>query len=117
VGQPSDAMNNDSLNTQIDNIALAADLLRRMFIEIQALEVDCSRLHFAMSSSGAAIRQRLDMLSGIAETLKSGFAPLRTNELCQRARRLIVRLAGELEQLSSETEDELGLDNLESLLN
>ena len=105
----------DAIDTQIDNIEVAADILRRMLAELQGLEVNCARLHFAMSKSGHAIRQELDMLSGVAELLKSGKAPLRTRELEQRAKRLIFRLATELEQLSLESEHDLRMDHLASL--
>ena len=108
-------LTNDSIGTQIDNIDVAADILRRMLVELQGLEVQCARLHFAMCNSGHAIRQRLDMLSGIAELLKSGEAPLRTRELGQRANRLISHLAAELEQLSLQTEHDLRMDHLASL--
>ena len=105
----------DAIDTQIDNIDVAADILRRMLVELQSLEVHCSRLHFAMCTSGHAIRQQLDMLSGIAELLKSGEAPLRTRELSQRAKTLIFHLAAELEQLSVQTEHGLRIDHLGSL--
>jgi hypothetical protein len=105
----------DAVDTQIDNIDVAADILRRMLVELQSLEVHCARLHFAMSNSGHAIRQQLDMLSGIAELLKSGQAPLRTGELGRRAKTLILRLAAELEQLSLQTEHDLRMDHLASL--
>jgi hypothetical protein len=108
-------LTNDALNTQVDNIDLAADILRRMLVELQGVEVHCARLHFAMSTSGHAIRQQLDMLSGIAELLKSGRAPLRTRELGQRAKALISHLAAELEQLSLQTEHDLPMDHLASL--
>lgn len=108
-------LTDDAIDTQIDNIEVAADILRRMLLELQGLEVNCARLHFAMSHSGHAIRQQLDMLSGIAELLKSGQAPLRTRELHQRAKKLILHLATELEQLSLQTEQELRMDHLASL--
>jgi hypothetical protein len=91
---------NDANSIEIGKINVAADLLRRMLLELQGLAVDNARLHFAMSSTGHAIRQRLDMLSGIAELLKESHAPLRARELCQRAKKLIFRLSGELEQLA-----------------
>jgi hypothetical protein len=106
---------NGSIDTEIDNIDVAADILRRMLAELQGLEPNCARLHFAMSHSGHAIRQQLDMLSGIAELLKSGQAPLRTQELGQRAKTLIFHLAAELEELSLQTEHELRIDHLASL--
>jgi hypothetical protein len=106
---------NDGVATEIDNIDAAADILRRMLAELQGLEVNCARLHFAMCNSGHAIRQQLDMLSGIAELLKSGQAPLRSRELGQRAKTLIFHLAAELEELSLQTEHELRIDHLASL--
>ena len=106
---------NDAIDTQTDNIDVAAGILRRMLAELQGLEVNCARLHFAMCNSGHAIRQQLDMLSGIAELLKSGRAPRRTRELGQRARTLIFQLAAELEQLSLQTEQDLRIDHLASL--
>jgi hypothetical protein len=107
--------NDDAIDAQIDNIDAAADILRRMLVELQGLEVNCARLHLAMSNSGHAIRQQLDMLSGIAELLKSGQAPLRTRELSQRGKTLILHLAAELELLSLQTEDDLRVDHLASL--
>jgi hypothetical protein len=106
---------NEVIDTQIDNIDAAADILRRMLLELQDLEVNCARLHLAMSHSGHAIRRQLDMLSGIAELLKSGQAPLRTRELSQRGKALISHLAAELEQLSLQTEYDLRVDHLASL--
>lgn len=103
------------VTSQTDNIAAAADILRRMLAELEGLEVHCARLHFAMSHGRHAIRQRVNVLSGIAELLKSGEAPLRTRELCQRAQTLISHLARELEQLSLQTEDDLETDHLASL--
>jgi hypothetical protein len=110
-----DESTNDGVATEIDNIDAAADILRRMLAELQGLEVNCARLHFAMCNSGHAIRQQLDMLSGIAELLKSGQAPLRSRELGQRAKTLIFHLAAELEELSLQTEHGLRIDHLASL--
>jgi hypothetical protein len=105
----------EASDTQIDDIDVAGDILRRMFVELQSLEINCARLHLAMRTSGHAIRQQLDMLSGIAELLKSGQAPLRARELSQRAKTLIFRLAAELEELSLQTEHDLRVDHLGSL--
>ncbi|HTB30058.1 MAG TPA: hypothetical protein VK715_13975 [Steroidobacteraceae bacterium] len=95
---------NNAHNMEIEKINVAADLMRRMLVELQSLEVDNARLHFAMSNSGYSIRQRLDMLSGITELLKADHAPLRGNELSRRAKVLIRQLSGELEKLALETE-------------
>jgi hypothetical protein len=108
-------LDDEAIATQIDNIDAAADILRQMLVELQDLEVNCPRLHFAMVNSGPAIRGQLDMLSGIAELLKSGQAPLRTRELSHRGKTLIVHLAAELEQLSLQTEQDLRVDHLASI--
>jgi hypothetical protein len=110
-----DESTDDVIDAQIDNIHVAADILRRMLVELQSLEVGCARLHFAMSNRGHTIRQQLDMLSGIADLLKSGQAPRRTRELCHRAKTLIFHLADELERLSLQTEHDLRTDHLASL--
>jgi hypothetical protein len=95
---------NNADSTEIENISAATDLLRRMFLELQGLEANDARLHLEMSNAGYAIRQRLDMLSGITESLKLAQAPLRAHALSQRARALIRQLAGDLEQISLEAE-------------
>jgi hypothetical protein len=96
----------DVSKTEIGNIDVATDLLQRMLLELQDLQVNNARLHFAMSTTGHTIRQRLHMLSGIAELLKEPHAPLRARELCQRAKKLILQLTGELEQLAVKAEHE-----------
>jgi hypothetical protein len=95
---------NNTDNTEIENISAATDLLRRMLLELQGLAVNNARLHLAMSNAGHAIRQRLDMLSGITELLKLAEAPLRARALSHRAKALIRQLAGELEQVSFDAE-------------
>jgi hypothetical protein len=72
--------------------------------ELEELAIDNARLHFAISSSRHAIRQRLHMLSGITELLKVPQASRRAEELNRKAKALIFNLAGELEQLSVQTE-------------
>jgi hypothetical protein len=98
-----DALTNHAGNIDIDNINVAGEILRRMLRELEDLAIDNARLHFAISNSGHAIRQRLHMLSGITELLKVPQAPLRAQELNQRAKVLIFHLAGELEQLFLQT--------------
>jgi hypothetical protein len=92
--------------TEIENIRAATDLLRRNLLELQSLEVNNARLHLAMSNAGYAIRQRLDMLSGITESLKLAQSPVRARALSQRARALIRQLAGDLEEISLEAEQD-----------
>jgi hypothetical protein len=92
--------------TDIESISAATDLLRRNLLELQSLEVNNARLHLARSNAGYAIRQRLDMLSGITELLKLAQAPVRARALSQRARALIRQLAGDLEEISLEAEQD-----------
>lgn len=103
-------LTSDSIDTQIENIYVAADILRRMLAELESLEGACTALNVAMCIGGHAIRQQLRVLSGIADALKSGEERLRNHELCQRAKLLISRIASELEQLSLQTEHDLGMD-------
>jgi hypothetical protein len=96
----------DANDAEIAHIHGAAGLLRQMMLELENLGDNNPRLHFAMSSTGHAIRQRLNMLAGIAELLKDSAMPLRARELCQRAKRLIGQLNSELEDLASKAEHE-----------
>jgi hypothetical protein len=105
----------DAIDPDIENIDVAAGMLREMFVELESLEVGCARLRFAMSNSRHATRQQLDRLRGIADLLKSGRARSRSRELAQQAKKLIFKLAAELEQLSVQTERDLRTDHLSSL--
>jgi hypothetical protein len=98
---------NNADSTETENISAATDLLRRTLLELQRLEVHNARLHLAMSNAGYAIRQRLDMLSGITESLKLAQPPVRARTLGQRAKALIRQLAGDLEEISLEAEHDL----------
>jgi len=91
---------------EIPSFVAAADLLRRMFLELERLGLENSRLHFAMLHRTYAIRQRLDKLSGVVELLKSAVAPLQVSDLSRRAKGLIAQLSDELEEISHEAEDE-----------
>lgn len=93
-------------SSQIKDIVVAADLLRRMFAELQRLSVDNSRLHFAMLNVRYAIQQRLYMLAGLADSLKAARSPGLIPDLSLRAKMLISQLAVELEQLALEVEDD-----------
>jgi hypothetical protein len=85
--------------TEIENIGVAANLLLRMFVELERLEANDARLHLAMSHSAYAIRLQLDMLSGITALLGATQTPLHARELTQQAKALILQLAGDLEQM------------------
>lgn len=87
-------------STEIEKIVEAVGLLREVFIELLRLATTNTRLHFAMRDKRFAIGQRLDMLTGVAELLKSAATPLHIRALERRAKALIVELAEELEQLA-----------------
>ena len=86
--------------TETDYICVAADLLSKMMSELQSLDLNNRRLNLAMASAGHDLRQRLHVLLGIVELLTSTKDEVRSAELGQRAKSLIFRLAGELEQLA-----------------
>jgi len=92
--------------TDADYICVAADLLSKMMSELQSLELTNRRLTLAMASTGHDLRQRLHMLLGTVELLTSTHDEVRSAELGRRAKSLIFRLAGELEQLAVQAERE-----------
>jgi len=90
--------------TDTDYICVAADWLSKMMSELRSLDLNNRRLTLAMASAGHDLRQRLHMLLGIVELLTSTEDEARNAELGQRAKSLIFRLAGELEQLAAQAE-------------
>jgi hypothetical protein len=102
-------MANSGASDEIANIIVAVELLRQVFVELKELALDNSRLHFAMRDRHYAIGQRLDLLSGIADSLKAAVIPLQIRELSRRAKALIVQLASELEPLAREVDAEFEL--------
>jgi two-component system, sensor histidine kinase len=90
--------------TDIDYICVATDLLSKMMSELQSLELNNRRLTLTMASAGHDLRQRLHILLGTVELLTSTEDEVRCAELGQRAKSLIFRLAGELEQLAFQAE-------------
>lgn len=92
--------------TDTDYICVAADLLSKMMSELQSLELSNRRLTLAMASTGHDLRQRLHVLLGTVDLLTSTKHEVRNAELGQRAKSLIFRLAGELEQLAVDAERE-----------
>ncbi len=98
----------DNLNfAEAENIRVAADLLRRMFLELQNLAWSRSRLHFAMLDASHATQQRLDMLVGIAESLKAASVPSEDADRSKRAKALIHQLAKQLEEWSLTVDGDL----------
>ena len=90
--------------TETDYICVKADLLSKMTSELQSLDFNNRRLTLALASAGHDLRQRLHVLLGILELLSSTEDEVRSAELGQRARSIIFRLAGELEQLAFQAE-------------
>jgi signal transduction histidine kinase len=86
--------------TKIDYVCVAADLLSEIMSKLQSLEANNQRLTLAMTTAGHDLRQRLHLLLGTVELLTTTAETSRTTELSQRAKSVIFRLAGELEQLA-----------------
>lgn len=83
-----------------DYICVATDLLSTMMSELESLELNNRCLTLAMASAGHDLRQRLHTLLGTVELLASTKDEVRCAELGRRAKAIIFRLAGELEQLA-----------------
>ena len=82
-----------------DYICIATDSLAKMMSEHQTREASNQRLTLAMAAAGHDLRQQLHMLLGTVEMLTTVENEVRCAELSQRAKSLIFRLVGELEQL------------------
>ena len=97
----------DSLQfTDADYIRVATDLLSKMLSERESLEVSNRRIALAMAAAGHDLRERLHQLLGTVELLTATKDEVRRGELHQRAKSLIFRLAGELERLAIQAEQE-----------
>jgi signal transduction histidine kinase len=100
---PTPAFSTEPL-TEADYICVAGDLLSRMMSKLQSLEANNQRLALAMTTAGHDLRQRLHLLLGTVELLTSSAERSRSMDLGQRAKTVIFRLAGELEQLALQAE-------------
>jgi signal transduction histidine kinase len=89
-----------------DYVCVATDSLAKMMSDHQVLEVNNRRLTLAMAAAGHDLRQRLQILLGTVELLTSAREETRAAELSQRAKSLIIGLAGELEQLAFQAQRE-----------
>jgi signal transduction histidine kinase len=98
--RPSSADHGQEHSAESHYICVAADLLGRMMAQLQTLETNNRRLTLAMATAGHDLRQWLHSLLGLIELLGATTDTSRRSELSQRAKSLIVRLAGELEQLA-----------------
>jgi signal transduction histidine kinase len=99
VIMPTPAFDTEPL-AETDYICVAGDLLSTMMSKLQSLEANNQRLALAMTTAGHDLRQRLHLLLGTVELLTSSAERSRSMELSQRAKTVIFRLAGELEQLA-----------------
>jgi signal transduction histidine kinase len=95
---PSDELTT-APNPEVDYISIAADLLRQMMSELKCLETNNSRLTLAMATAGHDLRQRLHGLLRTVDLLTAADDATAAAELSIKAKALIHRLAGELEQL------------------
>ena len=86
-------------NAEVDYICIAADLLQRMMSELNCLETNNSRLTLATAAAGHDLRQRLHGLLRTVDLLTAADDTTVAAELSTKAKALIHRLAGELEQL------------------
>jgi signal transduction histidine kinase len=84
---------------EIDYICVAADLLQRMMSELKCLETNNSRLTLSLAAAGHDLRQRLHGLLRTVDLLTVAEDATVAAELSIKAKALIHRLAGELEQL------------------
>jgi light-regulated signal transduction histidine kinase (bacteriophytochrome) len=89
------------LPVQPDYVCVATESLATMRSQHQALEASNRRLMLAIAASGHDLRQRLHMLLTTIDRLASIENEARRTELSERAKSLIFRLPGELEQLAS----------------
>jgi signal transduction histidine kinase len=89
-----------------DYVCIATDRLAKMVSERESLEVNNRRMTVAMAAAGHDLRERLHLLLGTVELLSLTREEPRAAELCQRAKALIFRLGGELEQLTAQAQQE-----------
>lgn len=87
-------------DVEINYICVASNLLQTMMSELKCLEANNERLTLAMASAGHDLRQRLHTLLFIIDALNAADDPVQAAELTGRAKAVIYRLAGELEQLA-----------------
>jgi hypothetical protein len=83
-------------------IGLGADLAGAMIGEFKCLETNNSRLALSMATTGALAQQRLLSLLRIIEWLRLTHDAKHAVDLITQAKALLLRLAGELEQLAAD---------------
>jgi signal transduction histidine kinase len=83
-----------------DYVCIAGGSLSKLISKLQLLEACNQRLALAMTTAGHDLRQKLHLLLGTVELLTSTAERSNSTELSHRAKTVIFRLAGELEQLA-----------------
>jgi hypothetical protein len=85
---------------QIENIGIAADLLRRLMWQLQCLQINNSRLALVIATAGHELGEPLHALQEMVALLGAVNEPCIEEELSDKAVALIHRLAGELGPLA-----------------
>ncbi len=87
--------------SRIEDISMAADLLRQLMWQLQCLEINNSRLALAIATTaGHELHEPLRELLEMVELLGMVDEPRLVEELSDQAIALIHRLAGELDHLA-----------------
>jgi hypothetical protein len=89
-----------NVTKEFKEICVAADLLRKMFVELQNHAIHNSHLNFAMATNGHTVQQRLHILQGITDMVHATQDGARANALIQKARSITTRLTEEMEDLA-----------------
>ena len=87
--------------SEVRYIGLAADLAGAMKGELKCLEANNSRLALSIATRGALAQQRLLSLLRIIEWIRLTRDAEHAVDLIAHAKALLLRLAGELEQLAA----------------
>jgi hypothetical protein len=94
--------------TRMNDICVAADLLRRMMLELHTLRGATTSPALAMAIDAHELREQLHELFETVRVLMEEAEPRRAEELSYKALDLIKRLAEELEYLVCEAERDYG---------
>jgi hypothetical protein len=93
-------------DSEVHFIVEAADLFGAIIQALKSLESHDRRLAQAMALAGYGVQQRLSSLSEVIELLRFTRNPDHGSDLIARAKTLISRLSGELDELASLAERE-----------
>jgi hypothetical protein len=87
--------------SEVHYIAVAADLAAAMIRELECLQSDNDHLALLMAAAGLSAQRRLVSLVSVIESLTLAPNAEEVPNLIAHAKALLLRLADELEQLSS----------------